>query len=1729
MSGENPVLSQASKKGVGRKRIVLGILAAPFAVGAILLAVLATVGLPLTTVARMALGRTRMAPMEASIESAHIRWRFPGTLRVSLRGARVDVHGADPVVAVADTAVDFSIGRLIGGRVLPSQVSVSGAEFWVRAKPDGGIVSTIPLSAGADNGASKVAANSAPPFTLSGIPASCWLRAGEETQIAIAGLQLNVLPAVRQNAFWHSPVLSMEGSLAGGNPGLIAKLTLRNASGATLVEGAATLRPDSEKVDATATIPHVGFRDMLALLPPGLIPPGVAGEGAADIRLQLQAQLPLPGEVAAEWEAHLSPSRLTLPDWPKPLEFPETRLGGKASLKGAQLEASAQLAGGGRAPWTDVQLDAAMNLQSLKGTFHVKSPGTDLAQLAAMVPQWGLSFATATALRLDASADFDGCCRAAENVRLRLDLDAGQLITGNRKLDTPGIGIVVSGRAAPGFPASDARMAVSANAVFPHVTVSMDSDGIWDGKSGRLRVRSHSTPFDAGLFLQYFPRLPAGTALSLPVSWEIEADLDTNAGSMRQARAALELGAGSLAMPEFLNEPLAIAPCRFAAEIDDEGATCTIAPYNWTVGPLNLHSDGGGWKRTGDLLDGGFSFEIGRMKIADGVALLSRKIRDRLPPELAEVGDLAVASFKWREHISGAWKGGQPVFDRTVADGSLELAIGPEPLSVLLHLEMPVPPLTAHAEVTIPDFVQARWRLPLLDRLPVPWLDAPAKAQFTADWEFPARLKSARWRVEAGAGRILPRGLLAKWLGEPVPLTRFAAGGTVGSDFSRFDISEFVLESGRARCWFDKFSVEIAPDGDRRRVHAGGNIVLENWFAADFVPLLRGPVRAGLPGQGTGLLDLGLEKLAASIDATVAVETSGNVLIESLKHDGSCVLRIGDQPLPLTTTAGYDPVAHQVFFRTEIADLRPAQFKPQLARGLPVTPSVFDFPVSLRLETRSTVPGDFPRNQPSLPEIAVTVRGGPGTIHRCDFLAADTPLKSLEVEADASIGDQALKSFRAKIDFGGPTVCIDSLRAHLGGTPAAEVTASLSELPLDWVLARVPSGLLPPNARDLLPRLAVGGVVRSLRVAAEARGQAGKPAMPEIVALRIDGDVEKAAVHLKDWPALTIGHIGIASDAQAIWAAATDIQAGPLQAPALEITASQLFGGKAVISGKLTASMHLAELPAFLRSLPATLVLPESFDWSKLDGNLTAEATFGTDLAHLADPAAVTADAKIKVVGLTAPAIAGQFETAPGSLDASLKFKNGVAEMEGSMATNLKRGFDVIEGSVQTRFAVRAALAGKAEATVQVDLLGASLRAPAGLAWAKAPGVEASLQARVGTDDFHCPGNAASATFDVAGKGLVYGRFGLKGRVEEKLASAGMPAAVKLVCDSIEADDTSLRLEADAALPRSLDVRLSGSRLDLRPLARLAAPQFAALNVPANPTPPPAVASGPKPAGAVASAIPPVAIPSPASTASVPAAPVSQAPSAAAASSFPAETKVQVTLQEIVLGNGRSIAPFSLSTQLRGTNLVSGELSFDSLNHGVRANLQPAADRGNWSLKIDDVADLLAVATSPLHELPASVTAADTTVGGLMNRPADIEGGRFTADGTLDLDNASNLVQGHLQITDLLLRREIPFLSSIAGLVKRSVKKGTPFDEIRIDSFTIGRNDAHLQNAVLSGPITLTAERFDLDLVKSELFLRGKIFGIWFEAKGPRSNPEIYLSDKNKALNLLTTEEEFQW
>jgi hypothetical protein len=691
---------------------------------------------------------------------------------------------------------------------------------------------------------------------------------------------------------------------------------------------------------------------------------------------------------------------------------------------------------------------------------------------------------------------------------------------------------------------------------------------------------------------------------------------------------------------------------------------------------------------------------------------------------------------------------------------------------------------------------------------------------------------------------------------------------------------------------------------------------------------------------------------------------------------------------------------------------------------------------------------------------------------------------------------------------------VDSLRASFGQALTAETAVRAADLPLDWLLVRVPVGLLDPKARELLPKLAVGGVLRTLDFAAGARLASGKGAKPELVSLHFDGELEKPSVRLENGPSLAMGRLHFAGDAQTARLDAVDLQAGPCRVPRLQVTANQILGPAPTAVGTFTVEARLGELPAFLQSLPTPVMLSQDLDWSKLAGDLAVQATVAADLARLPDPAAVSVDAQLRVDGFCAPALPGRLEMAPGACEAVLKFKNQVADLEGSLTTDLRRGFDVVEGSVRVRFSAHGEMAGKAEATVAVDLKGAGLRAP-GLAWEKPAGLEASVQARVATPDFRCTGNAASAAFELAGNGLIYQRIGVKGRVDARLTPGGPPAVVKLVCDSIEADETSLRLEAEAGWPQSLDINVSGSRLDLRPLVRLAAPQLAALNAPAN-SPPVAV----KPGGTAAPAV---------------AAPVVAAPTAASTASpkpmlLPAESKVKIVLQEIVLGGGRTITPFQLQAQFREDRPVVADLSFASLGHGVHASLQSGPEHPTWSLQVDEVADLLAVGTAPFQELPAPMTAADTTIGGLVGLPEKFIGGRLTADGTLDLGNAACIVQGRVQVADLRLRSEIPFLSSIAGLINQKVIITVPFKEFHIDSFTLGQHEAHLQNAFIAGPINFTAEKFDFDFPRSELFLRGKILAVvWFEVKGQPGHLHYYLADKMPGLKLITTEDEFQW
>jgi hypothetical protein len=984
-------------------------------------------------------------------------------------------------------------------------------------------------------------------------------------------------------------------------------------------------------------------------------------------------------------------------------------------------------------------------------------------------------------------------------------------------------------------------------------------------------------------------------------------------------------------------------------------------------------------------------------------------------------------------------------------------------------------------------------------------------------------LQAVRWRVEAGEGRILPRGLLANWLGQPLPLKRFVVGGRVGPDLSRLDIDEFLLESGRARCRFEQFAIDLGTQGEIRHLRAGGRMVLENWYAEDFLPRLAHPVLETLPENGAAMEDLGLENFTASLEAALAIDGAGRMTIESMKQDGRCSLRIGDQSLPLVTTAGYDPAARQVFVRTDIADLRLARFRPRVARNLPVALAAFDFPVALSLEARTTVPDNFPKQQPSLPDLRLVVRGGPGVIHQCDYLAAETPLRSFELEAESSLVDLTLKSLRAACDFDGPKIAVDSLRATFGKEWSTEAAVRATDVPLAWVLARVPAGLVPLPARDWLPKLAVGGLVRNLRVSVGAKLPAEAAARLQINTLALETTVEQASVKMAEWPMLSCDRLQITGDVRSMRAVAGGIVGGAVQVSRLDVGISDVLGKKPMAAGTLTVAMRLGELRAFLHSLPAPVALPEAMDWSTLAGDLKAEVALEADLLRLPDLAALTADARVKVAGFVPPVIPGGVETMPGSLDARFRLKDSVPTAEGSLRAELRRAFGAAEGPVSATFQVRGELTGKADATMAVDFTGAHLRTP-NLTWDKPAGREAGLTLTMTTPDFHLPDGAGSATFDLAGKGVLYERLRIQGRLDGRLASAQRPATVNLVCDSIEADETSLRLAASATWPQSLNLTMEGPRFDLRPLVRLSAPWWASFNAP-SPAPANETASATPMAGAV-----PASAPAPVtSVGSGPATPGAALAPTPASSYLPAETTVSVAFNEVVLGGGRSLESWQAHGHLRGSQLVSADVSFSSNRHAFTADLRPGSTLPVWSAKTDDITDLWSAGVAPLRELPPEQTTESTFLGELIHFSDMFAGGVATADGTLDLGQPVTPVRGRVQVDALTLRSQIPFLSSIAALVKRPVVLSIPFKVSRVESFEVGLTEAHVHNAFLDGPIDLFADKFDYDFTKSTLFLRGKVFGIWFEVMGPYDKLSFYLSDKNKALRTITTEDDFKW
>lgn len=1240
----------------------------------------------------------------------------------------------------------------------------------------------------------------------------------------------------------------------------------------------------------------------------------------------------------------------------------------------------------------------------------------------------------------------------------------------------------------------------SPDATSPATRVTLDAARADAAKSATLSLRVKDCAPGPWLALLGRADLPS-------VSGRLDLELDASGDPLKQrldtVAARLKTTALSLSQPSLLTRPLDVSPVEISLRVEEHGARGRLDAFTVRAGPFTLGSTGLAWKTENKTISGGGQLAIDAVPLPALLEWLPAHLRAQIPLDAAEAAEIGLAATTVELDLAGDPAAG-PANVRFAARGGLDL--NKERVAVEASGDIDVAARAATLKLALPDFVQARWQLAVLRRLTLPDLAAPLRAELNLRARWPDTLEEARWSVVAGQGHVVPKGPSLRWLARPFPVTSFTLAGGLRENQRKLSIDTLELVSGRARLALERTELNSthALTASTGASDARFALTLDRWYAADFLPLLGPELQTVVAPVAEDLAQIGLERLATAAELSFARLPWIDPTINTFNGTQNAVVRVGDELIPVDAVWKFDPATRRVSAALQLKDIRPDRLKLAALKNTPLPASALDLAFAVQLDV-SADPYAQSLDQMKL-SAGARITAKDGRIKANPLLAADLPVKHLELAASTRILPLRLEKLRVSADFAGPTLLIEDANLDFGASGRSGLQLTLREVPLDWAYARVPADWLPAQLKDAKIR----GRLSQLGLRAEFLAPTAAEPAPKPVALALSADVHELAARLPGLPEVTAPHIGLAGGLDKLDVLIERASTDGLAFTDLKASVSTPLADHrdAAVSGKLDAD--LSRVPALLAAARDWVAVPPDLDLNGLAGRaaVTFSATAPLDPAKLS--AALRAKADVSIHDLVAPPALVPAGVSVGP--AALTLAAEVSGENASGTVNWKpKSLDIapwLKGA-PVLDAVFAYSPKSIDVRPRLDLAATVIDVPE-LCWHKSVGLPASLSA----DARYVPaadGAPARVVATVSTEGLVVSPLGA--RIEADLSDDRHPAlnladgVARVSVRDAALGLTTLELDASRAADGATRVDLRAPVLDLSAWITQLEPVLTAWNrlpptASAKPsTLNPQLSTPPPPAG------PPV--------------PVLDLPA----------LDVTARLDRVTLAPSRQLTGVTLDAALRGGLPARVKFSADAgPATTLRASLEPAASgRQPWSFKLTDLGGWLTAGVAPLSLLPASGIAPGSTFDTLRTLPATFKGGDITLKGTADLRDAQNTFDGNAQIERLTLEQELTFLAKIAALVKKRVILQVPFKVFDVPAFTASPSKVTLRKMRIDGPLDVTSDKLVLDFTTNQIDMGGKVLGVGFEVAGPLDDPRFYLSEKNVIVKGLTTQDDFDW
>lgn len=178
-------------------------------------------------------------------------------------------------------------------------------------------------------------------------------------------------------------------------------------------------------------------------------------------------------------------------------------------------------------------------------------------------------------------------------------------------------------------------------------------------------------------------------------------------------------------------------------------------------------------------------------------------------------------------------------------------------------------------------------------------------------------------------------------------------------------------------------------------------------------------------------------------------------------------------------------------------------------------------------------------------------------------------------------------------------------------------------------------------------------------------------------------------------------------------------------------------------------------------------------------------------------------------------------------------------------------------------------------------------------------------------------------------------------------------------------------------------------------------------------------------------------------------------------------------------------------------------------------------------LKVENLLQFVAASAQAASALDPSGTVGPLgeQLNGLL---AEFGGGKIKLSGTVKgAETESPHFVGAVQIEDLFMKQAPALIRGIAEVTGHKAGRNVVIRSVTLPRIEASRESVLLTDIVVDSPARLKMEKFAVSLTEGTLDLSGEMYSVGFLVDGPIDDPDIWLKDDNRVLQVISSDEDW--